>query len=197
MDNNDLLFRKPPNRLEKLMEDHGVTLKEVSENTGIPITTLSGYKKNQRAPKKNNAEILAEYFGVSVAYLMGIDDSCIDRSKKMTPFQSLVRDRGMSLKEISEATGIAYPTLSGYNQGIRTPKKKNAKILAEYFGVSIPYLLGYEENFTANKPNATISIELVKELYSIREKRSKLLQEYIELDKKERDVLEQIKEIVR
>lgn len=45
MDNNDLLFRKPPNRLEKLMEDHGVTLKEVSENTGIPITTLSGYKK--------------------------------------------------------------------------------------------------------------------------------------------------------
>ena len=48
MDNNDLLFRKPPNRLEKLMENHGVT----SENTGIPITTLSGYKKNQRAPKK-------------------------------------------------------------------------------------------------------------------------------------------------
>lgn len=45
MDNNDLLFRKPPNRLEKLMEDHEVTLKEVSENTGIPITTLSGYKK--------------------------------------------------------------------------------------------------------------------------------------------------------
>ncbi|VME42414.1 Predicted transcriptional regulator [Streptococcus pneumoniae] len=197
MDNNDLLFRKPPNRLEKLMEDHGVTLKEVSENTGIPITTLSGYKKNQRAPKKNNAEILAEYFGVSVAYLMGIDDSSIDRSKKMTPFQSLVRDRGMSLMEISEATGIAYPTLSGYNQGIRTPKKKNAKILAEYFGVSIPYLLGYEENSMANKPNATISIELVKELYSIREKRSKLLQEYIELDKKERDILKQIKEIVR
>lgn len=122
MDNNDLLFRKPPNILEKLMEDHGVTLKEVSENTGIPITTLSGYKKNQRAPKK-----------------------------------------------------------------------KNAQILAEYFGVSIPYLLGYEENFTTNKPNATILIELVKELSFISEKKSKLLQEYIELDKKERDVLEQIR----
>ena len=126
MDNNDLLFRKPPNRLEKLMEDHGVTLKEVSENTGIPITTLSGYKKNQRAPKK-----------------------------------------------------------------------KNAQLLSEYFEVSIPYLLGYEENSMANKPNVTISIELVKELYSIREKRSSLHQEYIELDKKERDILKKIKEIVR
>lgn len=171
MDNNDLLFRKPPNRLEKLMEDHGVTLKEVSENTGIPITTLSGYKKNQRAPKKNNAEILAEYFGVSVAYLMGVDDdSCIDGSKKMTPFQSLVRDRGISLKEISEATGIGYSTLGNYNQGSRSPN--------------------------ANKPNATISIELVKELYSIREKRLSLHQEYIELDKKEKDILERIRSAV-
>lgn len=198
MDNNDLLFRKPPNRLEKLMENHGVTLKEVSENTGIPITTLSGYKKNQRAPKKNNAEILAEYFGVSVAYLMGIDDdSTIDGSKKMTPFQSLVRDKGVSLKEISEATGIGYSTLGNYNQGSRSPNAKNAQILSEYFDVSIPYLLGYEENSTVNKPNATISIELVKELYSISEKRAKLLQEYIELDKKERDIIKQIKEIVR
>lgn len=126
MDNNDLLFRKPPNRLEKLMEDHGVTLKEVSENTGIPITTLSGYKKNQRAPKK-----------------------------------------------------------------------KNAQLLSEYFEVSIPYLLGYEENFMDNNQNTTISIELVKELSSISEKRTKLHQEYIELDKKERDILKKIKEIVR
>ena len=126
MDNNDLLFRKPPNRLEKLMENHGVTLKEVSENTGIPITTLSGYKKNQRAPKK-----------------------------------------------------------------------KNAQLLSEYFEVSIPYLIGYEENFMDNNQNTTISIELVKELSSISEKRTKLHQEYIELDKKERDILKKIKEIVR
>lgn len=126
MDNNDLLFRKPPNRLEKLMENHGVTLKEVSENTGIPITTLSGYKKNQRAPKK-----------------------------------------------------------------------KNVQLLSEYFEVSIPYLLGYEENFMDNNQNTTISIELVKELSSISEKRTKLHQEYIELDKKERDILTKIKEIVR
>lgn len=46
------------------------------------------------------------------------------------------------------------------------------------------------------KPNATISIELVKELYSIREKRSSLHQEYIELDKKEKDILEQIRSAV-
>lgn len=123
---NNFLFDKPENRLEILMQKNNYTLKKVSDDTDIPITTLSGYKKN-----------------------------------------------------------------------LRTPKKENAEILAEYFGVSIPYLLGYEENSTPNKTNARISIELVKELYSIREKRSSLHQEYIELDKKEQDILERIKEIVR
>lgn len=58
----------------------------------------------------------------------------------------LIKDSKKKLTEISDSTGIAYPTLSGYNQGIRTPKKKNAKILAEYFGVSIPYLLGLDDS---------------------------------------------------
>ncbi len=183
---------------QSLVRDRGLSLKEISEATGIGYSTVGNYNQGSRIPNARNAQLLSEYFGVSIPYLLGLDDdSCIDGSKNMTPFQILVRDRGISLKEISEATGIAYPTLSGYNQGIRTPKKKNAKILAEYFGVSIPYLLGYEENFTANKPNATISIELVKELSFISEKKSKLLQEYIELDKKERDIIKQIKEIVR
>ena len=102
----------------------------------------------------------------------------------------------MSLKEISEATGIGYSTVGNYNQGSRIPNARNAQLLSEYFGVSIPYLLGYEENSTANKPNATISIELVKELYSIREKRSSLHQKYIELDKKEQDILERIRSAV-
>ena len=191
-------FEKTPNRIGELINNSDKSLKQISQEININYETLSAYKRQLRRPKKENAKILAEYFGVTLPYLLGLDDdSCINESKKMTPFQSLVRDRGISLKEISEATGIGYSTLGNYNQGSRSPNAKNAQILSEYFGVSIPYLLGYEENFTANKPNATISIELVKELSFISEKKSKLLQEYIELDKKERDIIKQIKEIVR
>ena len=115
----------------------------------------------------------------------------------MTNFQTLVKNSKLSLKEISEATGIGYSTVGNYNQGSRIPNARNAQLLSEYFGVSISYLLGHEENYTPNKTNARISIELVKELSSISEKRTKLHQEYIELDKKERDILKKIKEIVR
>ena len=41
----------------------------------------------------------------------------------------LIENSGKKLTEISEATNIAYPTLSGYNQGIRKPKKDNAEKL--------------------------------------------------------------------
>ena len=71
---NNFLFDKPENRLEILMQKNNYTLK-VSDDTDIPITTLSGYKKNLRTPKKENAEILAEYFGVSIPYLLGLDDN--------------------------------------------------------------------------------------------------------------------------
>ena len=185
------------NRLKKLRKEKGLTQADLAKVLNTNQSQYGKYENGKTNLSIENAQILSEFFGVTLSYLLGLDDdSCIVGSKKMTPFQSLVRDRDLSLKEISEATRIRYPTLSGYNQGIRTPKKKNAKILAEYFGVSIPYLLGYEENFTANKPNATISIESVKELSFISEKKSKLLQEYIELDKKERDILEQIRSAV-
>lgn len=185
------------NRLKNLRKEKGLTQADLAKVLNTNQSQYGKYENGKTNFSIENAKILAGYFGVSVPYLLGLDDGfSIDERKKMTPFQSLVRDRGLSLKEISEATGIGYSTLGNYNQGSRSPNAKNVQILSEYFDVSIPYLLGYEENSMANKPNATISIELVKEFYSISEKRAKLLQEYMVLDKKERDILEQIRSAV-
>lgn len=185
------------NRLKKLRREKGLTQADLAKVLNTNQSQYGKYENGKTNLSLENAKILAEFFGVSTPYLLRLDDdSYIDGSKNMTPFQSLVRDRGLSLKEISEATGIGYSTVGNYNQGSRIPNARNAQLLSEYFGVSIPYLLGYEENFTANKPNATISIELIKELSFISEKKSKLLQEYIELDKKERNILEQIRSAV-
>ncbi|EMC15504.1 helix-turn-helix domain-containing protein [Streptococcus mutans] len=76
----------------------------------------------------------------------------------MTNIEKLIKESGKKLTQISAETGIAYPTLSGYNQGIRTPKKENAKILADYFGVSVPYLLGLDDNPNLINPGSTKEI---------------------------------------
>lgn len=49
---NEHLFKKPDNRLEQLIQEKGYTLKQISSEINIPITTLSGYKKNLELPKK-------------------------------------------------------------------------------------------------------------------------------------------------
>lgn len=185
------------NRLKVLRKEKGLTQANLAKVLNTNQSQYGKYENGKTNLSIENAQILSEYFGVTLSYLLGLDDdSCIDGSKKMTPFQSLIRDKEISLKEISEATGIGYSTLGNYNQGSRSPNAKNAQLLSEYFGVSIPYLLGYEENSTVNKPNATILTEFVKKLSFVSEKKSKLLQEYIELDKKERDILEQIRSAV-
>ena len=76
----------------------------------------------------------------------------------MTNFQTLVKNSKLSLKEISEATGIGYSTLGNYNQGSRSPNAKNAQILSEYFGVSIPYLLGLDDNPVLKDPGSAKEI---------------------------------------
>ncbi|MCP1640065.1 transcriptional regulator with XRE-family HTH domain [Streptococcus gallinaceus] len=62
--------------------------------------------------------------------------------KPPTRIRELIIKSGKKLKEISKEADIPYGALSSYNQGIRTPKKENALKLANYFGVSVPFLLG-------------------------------------------------------
>lgn len=57
----------------------------------------------------------------------------------------IVRNRlGITQSEVERVTGIDTSTLSLYENGIRTPTVKNAKILGELYG--IPWTEFFEEN---------------------------------------------------
>lgn len=62
------------NRIKELVDECGKTLKEISLTLDMGYSTLSNYYQGIRQPKKNNAEKLADYFEVSVPYLMGLSD---------------------------------------------------------------------------------------------------------------------------
>ncbi|CYV12661.1 DNA-binding protein [Streptococcus suis] len=62
------------NRVTLLRKSAKKTMKELSKDTGIGISTISSYENGYAEPKRENANILAEYFGVSVAYLLGYTD---------------------------------------------------------------------------------------------------------------------------
>ena len=56
---------------DKLLKDFGVTRYQVSKATGVPQSSLSDWSKGKSKPKYENMKKLADYFGVSVDYLLG------------------------------------------------------------------------------------------------------------------------------
>lgn len=55
---------------EKLLNEKGVTAYQVSKSTGISTGSLSDWKNGRSNPKIDKMQKIAEYFGVSVDYLL-------------------------------------------------------------------------------------------------------------------------------
>lgn len=55
---------------EQLLQKFGVTTYQVSKATGIPQSTLSNWKARRNLIRGDKAQKIADYFGVSVDYLM-------------------------------------------------------------------------------------------------------------------------------
>ena len=53
-----------------LLKSRGVTAYEVSKNTGIPQSTLSDWKRGRCTPKQDKLQKIADFFGVSIDYLV-------------------------------------------------------------------------------------------------------------------------------
>lgn len=64
----------PTDRIFELFKKQGVTAAEVSKATGISQGNFSDWKAGRNTPGYGARAKLAEYFGVSIAYLSGESD---------------------------------------------------------------------------------------------------------------------------
>ena len=55
---------------EQLLQKFGVTTADVCKTTGIGQSTMSNWKSRRNLISGKNAQLIADYFGVSVDYLM-------------------------------------------------------------------------------------------------------------------------------
>lgn len=59
----------------ELLKKHNVTAAQVAKETGISQSTLSEWKHGNYRPKADKMQKIANYFGVSVSYLIGENDN--------------------------------------------------------------------------------------------------------------------------
>lgn len=56
---------------DELLKKHNITPYRVHKETGVPQSTLSDWKNGKSIPKIDNMQKIAEYFNVTVDYLIG------------------------------------------------------------------------------------------------------------------------------
>jgi|GEM_PF-627737 Helix-turn-helix. len=61
-------------RFEELLLKHDITAYRVSKETGITTATFSSWKQGRYTPKQDKLQKIAEYFNVSIDYLLGHTD---------------------------------------------------------------------------------------------------------------------------
>lgn len=61
------------NRLKELRKQKHLTLQELADKTGLSNQAISFYERGKRKPKIETWQKLADFFGVSVPYLQGIE----------------------------------------------------------------------------------------------------------------------------
>lgn len=85
---------------DQLLQKYGITAYKVSKDTGITQSTLSDWKRGRSTPKTDNMKKIADYFGVSVEYLMtGIEEP---KEKEITLTPKDERDIAKDLNSIME-----------------------------------------------------------------------------------------------
>ena len=58
------------NKFVELLKGKGVTVYQVSKDTGISNSTLSDWKAGRSEPKLDKLKKLADYFGVEVTFFL-------------------------------------------------------------------------------------------------------------------------------
>ena len=77
----------------------------------------------------------------------------------MKRIRELRKERNLTMKRLGEAIGVAESTISLYENGKRQPDNDTLQKLADYFNVSVDYILGRTDDMNQNPGEENISFD--------------------------------------
>ena len=74
-------------------------------------------------------------------------------------FEKLCKENNVKPATVSKSTGVPTSTLTSWKQGKYTPKQKTLQPIADYFNVSVDYLItGKENEFTIEMAKTDVEL---------------------------------------
>jgi transcriptional regulator with XRE-family HTH domain len=138
-------------RLYELRNSHGITQKQLAEAIGVTIRTITNYENGSRKPDIDTLIAIADYFRVSLDYLCGLTDDVEKRGEIVYPqfagrLQELRKSKNLDIWAFAELFDISARNYAGYEIGETMPDLPVIAMFADYFDVSLDYLVGRSDN---------------------------------------------------
>lgn len=83
----------------------------------------------------------------------------------MTRLRELQRAEKLTQQELADIAEVSKRTIQNWEGGTSNIKPEKAKKLADYFGVSVGYLLGYDDNDFEKQIRIDVLNNLLNKLY--------------------------------
>ena len=132
--------------LRRLRDSAGLYQKELADRLGVERSTITAYERAARFPPPEKLASIADFFQVSVDYLLGrsSDDRALDDEPAMfgDRLRALRERKELTQSELGKIISASKQTISNYENGVSSPDHDALGQLADFFGVSTDYLLG-------------------------------------------------------
>lgn len=167
------------NIYKKARQAIGLTQAEVSQYLHINRSAISKWESGSSIPDPALLPKIAKLYNVTTDYLLGLDNSVFDKNintnNTILRLKELRLSRGIKTqKEMAKLLGVAYNTYNYWENEQFQLDYKNLIRIADYFNVSIDYLLGRSESSAVSAPQAVSQVNYDDETTAILELLEKL-----------------------
>lgn len=134
-------------RLTELVEDCEVNKSELPNLIGVDYRSLSNALNYGIIPKPRILIRIADYFNVSIKYLLGTsDDEYFNKAKVKSDFKIrfdfLCNEKGITHYKVSKDLHFDQSYITRWFSKNYFPALELLDLISDYFEVSIDYLLG-------------------------------------------------------
>ena len=105
----------------------------------------------------------------------------------MERIKQLRKEKSLTMKQLGVAICVAESTISLYENGKRQPDNETLSKLADFFGVSVDYLLGREDSLSLDKQLEGVDFALYGETRDLTDEEKEDILSYIKFKKSQRD----------
>ena len=134
--------------LKRLIKRSGLSIRQFSLKAGIPYTTLlSILDRGVGKATVDNVIKICGPLGISVEqlYNMAGDHHDVCKMDFKDVLRELRTNRSLPQAELAKNLGVSFGLIGMYESGRRKPSYEMLEAIADYFNVSIDYLMGKDE----------------------------------------------------